>query len=82
MPIYEYECEKCHLRFEMKRCFGENGSGFCPQCGSVAQRVFSPVTIIFKGSGFYATDSRKDHDRPPGEASGDRSNDHKESKAN
>jgi putative FmdB family regulatory protein len=59
MPIYEYECERCSLRFELKRRFSDNGSGFCPQCGSEAHRVFSPVPIIFKGSGFYVTDSRK-----------------------
>lgn len=61
MPVYEYECEKCRLRFELKRRFGEDGSGCCPECGSKARRLFSPPPIIFKGSGFYATDSRKDH---------------------
>jgi len=61
MPIYEYECVKCSLRFELKRQFSEDGSGFCPQCGSEARRLFSPVPIVFKGSGFYVTDNRKDH---------------------
>jgi len=59
MPIYEYECEKCSLRFELRRSFNEDGGGFCPKCGSEARRLFSPVPIIFKGSGFYVTDSRK-----------------------
>ena len=59
MPIYEYECEKCLLRFELKRRFGEDGSGFCPQCGNEARRLFSPIPIVFKGSGFYVTDNRK-----------------------
>ncbi len=63
MPIYEYECQKCHLRFELRRGFGEDGDGFCPQCGSEARRIFSPVPIIFKGPGFYVTDNRRDHDR-------------------
>lgn len=67
MPIYEYECEKCFLRFELKRRFSEDGSGFCPQCGSEAHRVFSPVPIIFKSSGFYMTDSRK---KQPSDESG------------
>ena len=62
MPTYEYECVKCSLRFELKRQFSDNGSNFCPQCGSEARRVFSPVPIIFKGPGFYVTDSRKDHE--------------------
>jgi putative FmdB family regulatory protein len=59
MPIYEYECEKCLLRFELKRPYGEDGRTPCPQCTSEARRLFSPVPIIFKGSGFYSTDNRK-----------------------
>jgi len=75
MPIYEYECAKCSLRFELKRRFSEDGSGFCPQCGSEARRLFSPVPIVFKGSGFYVTDNRRDHseslsDRSDGDKSG------------
>ena len=61
MPIYEYECERCCLRFELRRHFGEDGGTPCPQCQSEARRLFSPVPIIFKGSGFYITDNRKDH---------------------
>jgi putative FmdB family regulatory protein len=60
MPIYEYECENCCLRFEVKRSFSEDGGMSCPQCQGRACRLFSPVPIIFKGSGFYVTDSRKD----------------------
>ena len=66
MPIYEYECEKCCARFEMKRRFGEDGGSVCPSCGSPARRLFSAAPIIFKGSGFYVTDSRK---ASPGESS-------------
>jgi len=58
MPIYEYECAKCCLRFELKRRFGENGDSPCPKCGSNTQRIFSPAAIVFKGSGFYSTDNR------------------------
>lgn len=74
MPIYEYECEKCLLRFEEKRHFGEDGGASCPQCQGEARRIFSPVPIIFKGPGFYVTDSaakggqqsdnRRDGDQP------------------
>jgi putative FmdB family regulatory protein len=64
MPIYEYECEKCLFRFELRRRFSEDGSGFCPQCGGQARRVFSPVPIIFKGPGFYITDSRQEPAQP------------------
>ncbi|MFC2063276.1 FmdB family zinc ribbon protein [Chloroflexota bacterium] len=62
MPIYEYECEKCASRFELKRRFDEDaGSPCCPQCQGEARRIFSPSVILFKGSGFYVTDSRNDH---------------------
>jgi putative FmdB family regulatory protein len=61
MPIYECECSKCLTRFELKRHFGETYSdSVCPECGHEARRLFSPVPIVFKGSGFYITDSRKD----------------------
>ena len=59
MPIYEYRCPKCSLHFELKKRFSDNGSGLCPQCGSEARHVFSLVPIIFKGSVFFVTDSRK-----------------------
>ena len=64
MPIYEYECERCSLRFELKRHFSEDGEVSCPRCHGEAHRLFSPVSIIFKGSGFYSTDSRQDYSRP------------------
>ena len=64
MPIYEYECEKCHSRFEMKRSFGEDGSAHCPYCRGKACRIFTSVPVIFKGSGFYVTDNRKKDDQP------------------
>ena len=64
MPIYEYECEKCACHFELKRRFDEDeGSPCCPQCKGKVRRLFSPTAIIFKGSGFYVTDSRSNSDR-------------------
>ncbi len=61
MPVYEYECTCCSSRFELKQSFSENAPVRCPQCGGKAQRIFSPVSIIFKGSGFYSTDNKGDH---------------------
>ena len=61
MPTYEYECPDCSFRFELRRSFSENSPVSCPQCGCDAQLVFSPVPIIFKGSGFYSTDHRGNH---------------------
>ena len=63
MPTYEYECEKCSLRFEIKKRFSENGSALCPRWGCEGRRVFTPPPIIFKGSGFYVTDSRNGFDK-------------------
>lgn len=59
MPIYEYKCGRCSYQFELRRGFGEdNGIAPCPVCQGKSLRIFSPVPIIFKGSGFYITDSR------------------------
>jgi putative FmdB family regulatory protein len=59
MPIYEYECGHCHFRFEMRHGFDEKPQAMCPQCQGRARRVFHSTPVIFKGSGFYITDSRK-----------------------
>jgi len=64
LPIYEYECTCCPSRFELKRSFSDDSPVSCPQCGGNAQRIFLPVPIIFKGPGFYSTDSRTNHDLP------------------
>ena len=62
MPIYEYECDKCACLFELKRRFDEDaGNPCCPQCQGKVRRLFSPPVILFKGSGFYVTDNRNDH---------------------
>jgi len=64
MPIYEYECEKCACRFEVKRRFNEDAlSPCCPKCHGNVRQIFSPTGILFKGSGFYVTDSRNKIDR-------------------
>ena len=63
MPLYDYECGKCTHRFELKRHFGEDGDAECPVCSSLSKRLFTPVPILFKGSGFYVTDSKKDKDK-------------------
>ena len=60
MPIYEYQCTKCSLQFEVRRGFGENSSAPCPKCQEKGRRLFSPVPVIFKGTGFYTTDNRKE----------------------
>jgi putative FmdB family regulatory protein len=55
MPIYEYRCENGHL-FEVMQKITEDPVTTCPECGAAVQRVFHPVAVHFKGSGFYNTD--------------------------
>ena len=59
MPIYEYECGLCHFHFERRQRFDEEPVALCPKCQGKARRVLHSVPVIFKGSGFYITDSRK-----------------------
>ena len=59
MPIYQYHCPSCDNKFEAKQSFNDTSNVSCPICNNGARRVFSPVPIIFKGSGFYVTDSTK-----------------------
>jgi putative FmdB family regulatory protein len=55
MPIYEYRCENGHL-FEVMQKITEDPVTVCPDCGAPVQRVFHPIAVHFKGSGFYNTD--------------------------
>jgi putative FmdB family regulatory protein len=55
MPIYEYRCENGHL-FEVMQKITDDPVTHCEECGSPVQRVFHPVAVHFKGSGFYNTD--------------------------
>ncbi len=59
MPVYEYECGVCQCRFEKRQSFNDKLEATCPTCQGRARKVFYPAPIIFKGSGFYVTDSRK-----------------------
>lgn len=60
MPIYEYACENCGTRFERFQSIHDEPIRQCPNCGNLAvHKVFHPAGIIFKGSGWYITDSRK-----------------------
>ena len=59
MPIYEYECSLCDVRFERKQRFDDEPVTMCPNCQGKVRRVIHSAPVIFKGSGFYITDSRK-----------------------
>lgn len=59
MPIYTYRCESCGIQFEKNQKFTDTQLTRCPECGKKSLRkVYMPVGIVFKGSGFYATDHR------------------------
>ena len=58
MPTYEYACSSCGHRFDVRQSFTEAPLTDCPQCGATVRRVLFPAGVIFKGSGWYKTDSR------------------------
>ena len=58
MPLYEYQCQECGLRFERRQRFSDDPIKVCPECGGKVDRLIQPAGIIFKGSGFYVTDNR------------------------
>ena len=59
MPIYEYACTACGERLEAKQGFDDPPLQDCPKCGGKLRKLYSPVGIVFKGSGFYSTDAKK-----------------------
>jgi putative FmdB family regulatory protein len=67
MPTYEYACTECGNRIEVVQSISDPPLTTCTVCGGQLRKVFSPVGIVFKGSGFYRTDSRG----KPAKADGD-----------
>ncbi len=59
MPVYAYRCESCGVQFERHQSFSDSPLKRCPECSKKSLRkVIGPVGVVFKGSGFYATDNR------------------------
>ncbi len=58
MPTYEYRCDNCAKNFDVVQSFHDDPLTECPTCGEPVKKVFGSVGIVFKGSGFYKTDSR------------------------
>jgi putative FmdB family regulatory protein len=58
MPTYEYQCLSCGRHTEAVQRFSDEPLRTCPHCGGPLRRVFHPVGIVLKGSGFYSTDNR------------------------
>jgi putative FmdB family regulatory protein len=59
MPLYEYECKKCHHRFERIQTFAAPHTKKCPECGGPIEQMISAPAVQFKGSGWYVTDYPK-----------------------
>jgi putative FmdB family regulatory protein len=71
LPTYEYACRSCGRHIEVSQSFSDPPLTTCATCGGQLRKVFSPIGITFKGSGFYRTDSRRDGraaTREPGSA--------------
>lgn len=59
MPAYDYRCIECRDVFEVVRPAADDSDVRCPSCDGPTKRVFTPVGVVFKGSGFHSTDYRK-----------------------
>ena len=58
MPTYQYACTECGHAFEQFQSFSEDALTVCPECDGRLRKLFNAVGVVFKGSGFYRTDSR------------------------
>jgi putative FmdB family regulatory protein len=88
MPTYEYACVQCGNRFDIFQRIGDEPLRICDVCGGDLRKVFHPAGIVFKGSGFYKTDSRqaagaagKKTGSSPSEGSGEKSSEPKGDKS-
>ena len=78
MPLYEYECKKCHHRFERIQKFSDPHVKKCPKCGGPIEQVISAPAVQFKGSGWYVTDyAKKSSTGSASSSNGDSSKDSK-----
>ena len=62
MPTYQYACTECGHSFEQFQSFSEDALTVCPECDGRLRKLFNAVGVVFKGSGFYRTDSRSSGD--------------------
>jgi putative FmdB family regulatory protein len=59
VPTYEYACSDCSIEFEVFQAFSDEALKSCEKCGGSVRKIYNNVGVVFKGSGFYKTDSRK-----------------------
>jgi putative FmdB family regulatory protein len=78
MPTYQYQCTKCDLVFEKVQSFNDEPWKDCIECKSPVRKLFNNVGVVFKGSGFYKTDSRKKPEsKTKGESKSESKSEHK-----
>ena len=73
MPTYQYACTECGHAFEQVQSFSDDALTVCPACQGRLRKVFNAVGVVFKGSGFYRTDSRSGSSATDGAAASDAS---------
>ncbi len=73
MPLYEYECKKCHHRFELIRKFSDPPVTKCPKCSGKVEQLMSAPAVQFKGSGWYVTDYARKSGAPASSGNGSES---------
>lgn len=81
MPTYTYKCETCGDSFDVFQSFSEKPMKKHPECGGPLRKVFHPAGIVFKGSGFYKTDSKKEPKPPSKTEKSSKSSDSKKTDA-
>jgi len=64
MPTYQYACNACEHQFEAVQSFSDDSLTICPECKGEIRKVYTAVGVVFKGSGFYKTDSAKSNTTP------------------
>ncbi|WP_136611940.1 FmdB family zinc ribbon protein [Sinomonas albida] len=69
MPTYAYACKDCGHAFDIVQSFNDDSLTVCPECGGSLRKKFNSVGVVFKGSGFYRTDSRSSSTVPAGSSS-------------
>ena len=77
MPVYTYRCESCGVQFERHQSFNDTPLKTCPECRKKSLRkVITPTKIVFKGSGFYATDHKSPSGETPSKGKKESKHDH------
>jgi putative FmdB family regulatory protein len=73
VPKYQYQCKDCGEALEVQQSFTDDALTVCPNCGGDLRKVFNAVGVVFKGSGFYKTDSRSGSSSTSGTSTSDSS---------